>query len=488
MARFNTKTVNRKVTVNRAGGKAYKTTTELELVSILLTSFVKDQYYRNASDTMDQVTNIIGGLKDKKFAGKAAIYARTKFGMRSITHVTAGELAKQVKGQEWVKKFIEKVVYRPDDMMEIVSYYGSKYGLKPLPNSIKKGIARAFDKFDGYQLGKYRGESKDVSLVDLVNLVHPRPNRKNEEALKQLVEGKLRSKDTWEKNLTQAGQKAKTDEEKAELKADVWKGLVKERKIGYFALLRNLRNILEQAPDLIDDAIALLTEEKLIKKSLVLPFRYLTAVREIEKLNSTGARKVIKALNKAIDISLNNVPKFEGENLVVLDESGSMEGQPQEIGSLFSAILVKTNDCDFMKFQEDARYMTLNSADSTLTLADKIAKDYRAGGTNFNAIFRKANKKYDRIIILSDMQGWMEDSYSYYGNGGSPNKSFAEYKKKYKANPFVYSFDLQGYGDLMFPQEKVFCLAGFSDKVMDLMKILEQDRQALINEINKVEL
>jgi 60 kDa SS-A/Ro ribonucleoprotein len=26
-------------------------------------------------------------------------------------------------------------------------------------------------------------------------------------------------------------------------------------------------------------------------------------------------------------------------------------------------------------------------------------------GTNFNAIFQRANRAYDRIIILSDMQG-----------------------------------------------------------------------------------
>jgi hypothetical protein len=39
--------------------------------------------------------------------------------------------------------------------------------------------------------------------------------------------------------------------EKEAFKKEVWTQLIKERKIGYFALLRNLRNILEQAPDLV---------------------------------------------------------------------------------------------------------------------------------------------------------------------------------------------------------------------------------------------
>jgi hypothetical protein len=29
------------------------------------------------------------------------------------------------------------------------------------------------------------------------------------------------------------------------------------------------------------------------------------------------------------------------------------------------------------------------------------------GGTNFQDIFVKANKSYKRIVILSDMQGWI---------------------------------------------------------------------------------
>ncbi|MDE1770632.1 MAG: hypothetical protein KGI28_08800, partial [Thaumarchaeota archaeon] len=45
--------------------------------------------------------------------------------------------------------------------------------------------------------------------------------------------------------------------------------LIKERKIGYFALLRNLRNISEQAPEIMNEALEMLVDEKLIKSSLV---------------------------------------------------------------------------------------------------------------------------------------------------------------------------------------------------------------------------
>jgi hypothetical protein len=481
MAKFNAPTTGTK-TVNLAGGEAYTQTPELELVSILLTSFVEDQFYRNLRD---QSTNLRGLLKlvDNKFAAQAAVYARTKFGMRSISHVVASELAKYISGKSWAKDFYRAVIHRPDDMLEIISYHTSRE--KKIPNAMKKGFAAAFGKFDEYQLAKYRGDNRAWKLIDLVNLVHPVPTEKNGEALKKLVEGKLRSAGTWETELTQAGQIAETDEQKEELKKDAWIKLVSEGKIAYFALLRNLRNILEQAPEVLPKAIEILTDEKRIRKSLVLPFRYLTAYKEIQNLSGKGSRELLMALNQAIDISVKNVPKFDGETLVVLDTSGSMTWRPNsktlrtpaEIGTLFSAVLVKSNNADFMDFSSDARYQNLNPMDSTLTLAGSI--NFQAGGTNFHAIFRRANKAYDRIIILSDEQGW--EGYD------TPKHAFAEYKNKTGANPKVYLFDLQSYGNMQFPEQNVFCIAGFSEKVFDIMKLLEQDKNALINEIKKVE-
>ena len=441
MSKFNTATKPTK-TVNLAGGEAYSQTPELELVSILLTSFANDKFYEKATDTYERLKQLVK-LCDKKFVAQAAIYARTQFGMRSITHVVASELAKYVGGEKWAKNFYTGIVYRPDDMLEILSYHTSKNG--KVTNAIKNGFAKAFDKFDHYSLAKYRGEGKGFKLVDVVNLVHPKPTDKNKEAIDALIKGNLKSFDTWESQLTEAGQKATNEDEKAEFKKDVWVGLVKERKIGYFALLRNLRNIIEQAPEVVNEALVMLTDEKLIKKSLVLPFRFTTAFDEIAKLTDGKiVRQVLMALNKAVDIAVSNVPVFDGETLVVLDVSGSMQGKPAQIGSLFSAVLIKSNNADFMVFADNA------------------------------------DKKYDRVVILSDMQGWV--------GYNAPTVQFNAYKQRVGANPFLYSFDLNGYGSMQFPEQNVFAIAGFSEKIFDIMKLMEVDKKALVNTIKQVEL
>jgi len=320
---------------------------------------------------------------------------------------------------------------------------------------------------------------KMYNLVDVVNLVHPVPTERNKAALESLVKGELKNTQTWESMLSQAGQMAESEEDLTKLKADAWSELISTRKVGYFALLRNLRNIITQAPSAVKSACELLVDEKMIKNSRVLPFRFSTDYEEISKLGSSKeVRDVLVAINQALDISVCNVPKFDGETLVVMDVSGSMSGRPSEIASLFGAILAKVNNCDVMTFSTSAQYKQYNLMDSVLTIRSSFR--YSGGGTNFKAIFEKANKKYDRVIILSDMQGWM--GYT------TPASEFAQYKKKYNANPYVYSWDLAGLGTLQFPEQNVFALAGFSDKVFDIMKMMELDKKAPYNEIKAIKL
>jgi len=486
MTKFRTKVSTK--TENLAGGEAFKESDKLELISLLLTSFVKDKFYESAGEQLVRLEDLVNRIKDKKFIAKAAIYARKEFGMRSITHALLAELSKIVKGEKWLKIAIQKASFRPDDMMEMLGYYLSKYQ-KPIPNSMKKGLSLALKNFDAYQLGKYRGERSGLRLVDLFNIVHPKPSDpETEELYKKIIEDKLRSSDTWEKNISDTGQQVKNiadaeqrEEKQKELKSDAWRKLVLEKKLGYFALLRNLRNLLEQADDeTIETACKTLVDKELIKKSLVLPFRFNTAVKQIERTSNKNTRLVVDALHNALELSLSNVPKFDGKTLIVLDESGSMRGNPEEIGSLFAAVLYKSNNADLMTFSEEARYRNIHSGDSVLTIAKQLQSDFVGGGTDFHSIFNSANQVYNRIVILSDMQGWIG-----YEN---PTKAFAEYKTRVNANPHVYSFDLNGYGTLQFPEKQVYCITGFSDKVFDIMKVLEQDRNELINKIEKIEL
>jgi len=507
MSRFNIKTTPTKIE-NLAGGEAYQVTPEFELVSILLTSFVQDQYYKSGKETVKTLQNLVKTIKDKKFIAKAAIYARTKYGLRSVSHIVAAELFRDrgdgksmVAGETWPKNFIEKVVYRPDDILEILSYYMKHVQGKTRAMQLRKGIRLALSKFDEYQLAKYRGEGKDVSLIDVVNMMRPTPSEKNKEALSKLINGLLKSTETREAKLSATGQ-GKTEEQKIVAKKEAWIDLLTNKRLGYMALLKNLRNIIKQAPEMVPEAINQLTDETLVKKSLVLPFRYMSAIQEIEAINDadqSSIRQTLVGLNKAVDISMSNVPTFEGRTLVVVDHSGSMNSVEHgnmsnfQIGALFGFMLTKSNNADFMHFGDRAEYLNFTPTDSTLSILKWLSTLNESGwitttsrghnvghGTNFHSIFTTANKAYDRIIIFSDMQAWI--------GYNTPKVEFSDYKKKYNVNPHLYTVDLAGNGSAQFPDNQVYALTGFSDKMFEVMKMLEVDKKALMNDIEKIEL
>lgn len=465
MAKFNERKDND--VRNLAGGKAYKESNEMQLASLLLTSFGDDKYYQKENETYKKLEELIAKC-DKEFVAKAIIYARKEFGMRTITHIASSMLAKHIGGAEWGKNFYNNVINRVDDMTEIIACHLSR-GQK-ITNAMKKGFANAFERFDEYQLAKYKGEGKTVKLVDIVNLVHPTQSKKNNGAIEKLVNGELKSFDTWESELSAVGNDI-------ESKKNVWNRLLDENKIGYFALLRNLRNIIKLNDEVLKEkALKALLNENAIKKSLVLPFRFSVAYDEMKEVDSDA----LKAVSRACEISCNNVPKFNGKTLIALDVSGSMEvKRVSDTASLFASVLLKSNDCDLIKFSDYANYSMVNTDDSVLTIKESI--NYSFGGTNFSSVFEKANKAYDRIILLSDMQSW--------GDIYSPKQAYEKYKQKYNVqNCKFYSIDLAGCGTLQLPQPDVYCLAGFSEKIFDLIKHFECDKNALISAINSVSL
>ena len=83
MTKFNTKTQPQR---NIAGGIAYKESDEMQLVSLLLTSFCDDKYYQTANEVFKSLETLIQKC-DSHFTAQAIIFARKVFGMRSISHI-----------------------------------------------------------------------------------------------------------------------------------------------------------------------------------------------------------------------------------------------------------------------------------------------------------------------------------------------------------------------------------------------------------------
>lgn len=524
MAKYNTKTKGTtNEVVNKQGGLGIQFKPEMELVSLLATG-LDGRFYEKENERETRLINLIKevGKKDPELVAKSLVYARTVMGQRSVTHVGAVAALKVLAGNPLGTRFFTKrdkkenkggIVFRLDDMLEIVSYYFLRNPGKPLPNSIKRGFKRALETADAYELAKYQGKGREVSMVDLVNLVHPKPSEKMQESFKQLMKGELKQFNTAEDKNTKSGQeiaekvksgkitKAEAVVELQEAKAENWKQLIVEGTLGYLALLRNLRNIVDQTSDeVFKKAMEMLTDEKRVRKSLVFPHQidiaFEVLLLEGNLKNNHRKTALLTAINKAYELAIPNLTELFtfGRTAVIFDTSASMSSagytkigekrinaSPVEKAALIAATLVKGIGADMYHFASTAQKLSYNPLDTVNTIKNVGVNSIgRVGhGTDFGSIFNTLEGKYDRVFIISDMQG---------GDSIIRNSSYQSYVKKH-GQPFVYAIDIAGYGTTMFKQnEKLINLFGYGSDIYEMVKKAEINPDQILKEIRAIQI
>ena len=281
------------------GAVAQKVDAKSELRRTVLTCLLWEAtFYEKGNDIAKRIAELAAENKPEVLAALAR-EARTKMQLRHAPLFLARELARRKGAGPLVAETLESVIQRADELGEFVALYW-KEKKQPLSAGVKRGLARAFTKFDAYQLAKYDRESA-VKLRDVLFLCHAKPKDEAQAALwKKLVENTLESPDTWEVALS-AGKDKRENFER----------LLREEKLGGMAVLRNLRLMLASGVD-----------PKLIRERLdkgvarALPFRFVTAARHAPKLED--------ALEKAMLKGIAGLEKLAGLTGLVVDVSGSM--------------------------------------------------------------------------------------------------------------------------------------------------------------------
>lgn len=286
------------------------------------------------------------------------------------------------------------------------------------------------------------------------------------------------------------------------------------------ALLRNIRNILTKGSDrAFEEATAILTDERRIRQSRQMPFRYLSAFLEIDKLSkekhsfeSRQAKigKAKKALEKALVLACDNIPVCSGRTAILSDNSGSMYGdaagkslvsamsnrKSADIANLFAVLYWnKCRDTYVGLFGDrliDANLSRSVNVFENFQIVNRAAKN--CGPSTERGIFDymeqliQSKTIVDRIVIFSDCQvGKGCNWYDTKGNRGDNfNKLFQKYQK---INPAVkvYTVDLRGYGNSMTRDcGNVVLVSGWSEKIFDMMYYIERGSR-VVEEIRKVE-
>lgn len=524
--KFNQLSKFKNQTVNHAGAKAYVMSPEMELYTAVVTWSLNDSFYEKDEMRLVRLQKLIAAC-NPLFVGKLAIYARTKMHMRSVPLVLVTELAKIHSGDNLVARVTDGVVGRADEISELLACYELLNGregtkkLNRLSKQLQKGLSAAFNRFDEYQFGKYNRNGA-IKLRDALFLVHPKAKNEQQQVLfDKIANGDLQTPYTWETELSALGQlNFDSDEAKVMAFRAKWEELIDSGKLGYMALLRNLRNIQEAGVSYahFEKVCTRLADANEVAKAKQFPFRYLAAYRELA--NSSGAKKpaqnlvkklmsfihggeneytgqLLDALEKAAQASAANIRGFDADTRVLLacDVSGSMQTPVSakskillyDVG-LMLAMLLQSRCKNVVAGMFGDTWKTFAVPHNNI-LAN-VQEFYRREGevgysTNGYLVIKdilSRKVQMDKVFLFTDGQLWNSSSTT----GDQIQPLWLRYKAEVSPNAKLYLFDLNGYrqAPLQVLHDDVHLVAGWSDKVFEVLNALESRDSAvdLVNE------
>ena len=349
--------------------------------SVLACLLFETEFYEDGQEIAKRIIDTAALCTPEQVAA-LAVAARRTFGLRHAPLLLLLDLIK--RGGKLAGDTIANTVKRADDLTELVALYWKFNPGKPLTKQMKIGLGRSLLRFDAYGLAKYNRDGA-VKLRDILFLTHAKPEGEAQEVLfKQLAENALPIPDTWETELSAGKDKRET-----------FTRLLNEGKLGYLALLRNLRNMTEAGVDtgLIKAAI-------LARKGadLVFPFRYTAAARIVPQLE--------RELDQALIASVKG-NTFSGKTIVLVDVSGSMDAQLSGKSDLkrqdAAATLASVIDGDVRVAVFDTGVIEVPHR-LGMAGVDAILKRH-GGGTDIDQAVRWANRQpHDRLIVITDEQ------------------------------------------------------------------------------------
>lgn len=389
MAKLNTSTAGTGLpTLTHEGAPAHRAGAADQLRRSLMACLLwEDTFYENGQEIGSRLADVTAKV-DPAEAASQAVEARTRMKIRHAPLLVARAMAAASPAHKaQVADLLATIIQRPDELTEFLAIYW-KDKRQPLSAQVKKGLARAFQKFDAYQLAKYDRQEK-VTLKDVLFLSHAKPKDPAQAELwKQLIDGTMPTPDTWEVQLSAGEDKKAT-----------WERLITEEKLGALAMIRNIRNMTKAdvSPDVIKAGLAKMRVDR------VLPFRFITAAR----YNPAYEPELEAAMFKAIE----GQTKLPGRTVLLVDNSGSMDAKLSDKSDTSRAdaacglaVLVR-EVCEEAVIISFGQQAVLVPPRRGFALRDAI-QQANTGKSTYTETAKKLadGYGYDRLIIITDEQ------------------------------------------------------------------------------------
>ncbi len=483
-------------TVNNAGGVAYNMSDKAALAQLALTGTFNGTYYVTEQDQLVKILELAGKC-ELEYVAKLAVYSRQHGLMKDVPAVLAAFVAG--KDSKLLGKIFSRVVDSPKMLRNFVQVVRSGVtGRKSLGSAPKRMIQDYLESLTDEQLFK-ADVGNSPSLQDIVKMVHPKPRNKHRNALYGYLLNKDYNKEeilplvsefeSFKKDMTRSIPDVPFQMLTAlNLNDGHWKELSK--RMTWNQMRMNL-NTMTRHNVLTDSSVEQEVANKLsnpeqVKRAKVFPYQLFTTFKFAEGISS----KLQIAIQKAAEVSLDNVPEIKGKVYVLPDVSGSMSSPITgnrgtvstkmrciDIAALVSAAMLRKNpEAQVIPFDTRVHATnSLNPLDSIMTNAEKLSK-FGGGGTNCALPLAHLNAKGakgDLVIYVSDNESWVDTkSAGYYRSNGT---AVMEEWNKFKArnpNAKLVCIDITPNSTVQaHDRDDILNVGGFSDQVFEVISL-----------------
>lgn len=376
------------------GAVAKRITPEQQLRRSVMSCLLWErEFYEDGQSIADRITETADKLPLKTVAA-IAIEAREVAHLRHVPLLLVRSMARR-GGEAIIGDTLARIIQRADEITEFLAIYWND-GRQPLSKQVRRGLAQAFLKFDDYAFAKYDRDGV-VKLRDALFLSHAKPQTPEQERLfKAIVDRTLTPPDTWEVALSGGADKR-----------EAFERLLREGKLGYLALLRNLRNMTDAGVDK-----GLMREAILARKGAhrVLPFRFVAAARACPQMEPV--------LDQALVANIAQMPSLSGTTVVLVDVSGSMSVPLSARSDMTrmdaAAALASVINAEYLRVFSFSDRLVEVPARRGMAGVDAVLQSQPRGGTDLASAVAwvSQNVPHDRLIVITDEQA---NGYSMWG-------------------------------------------------------------------------
>jgi hypothetical protein len=438
-------------------------------------------------------------LADRDFMLRlAGRFAQDKH-FRALAFFLTAELAGLSGNDERTAKIVAAAVSHPVEIAVWMGYYrrATRPGQRP-GRPIRKVLGALFNQLDEYQYSRCSRQTQLALREALVSL-HPKAGDQVRKALfARIIRDQVPVRTTWAQEWRALYQLHYDSPEQRQVTIrDKWKEGISSFRIGYNALLDNLRlmlcagvsgKVLKLASEYLGNTAA-------VTRSGASPLRMLEARRELRRIEQGGAGMLAEALEKAALQSTWARTDFgrEGVSLIAMDVSNSMKRPLGKLGGVqrwdVAPLLAMVWKCAGRQVITGIvgntwKRVQLPKLPVLMGVEAFRSHEGEAGfGIDAQLILQELLRKkqvVDRVLVFTDCRLW--DNRGFYQSPGSGvGHWWRQYRSLVAPGANLYLFDLAGYGGrtLEAPGDGVYLVAGWKENILD---ILDAARTKIIDE------